>query len=270
MTIYRPTFGFLSTVMRTVDRSPAQKTGDKRMITIRIALVGDYSSEVPAHRAIPGALERAASLLGQAVAPTWIASPAWDHDPAGGAAAYNGLWCVPGSPYASMDGALGAIRAAREGDIPFLGTCGGFQHALIEYVRNVRGHADADHAESNPDTTLPLIAPLACPLRGARGTIRFTPGSRAHAIYDREEATEEYYCGYGVNPPLESMLEDGALHISGRDAEGAARVVELDGHPFYIATLFQPERATLAGGTHPLINAFVASALARIAAPLRG
>ena len=100
-------------------------------------------------------------------------------------------------------------------------------------------------------------------MRGARGTIRFTLGSRVHAIYDREEATEEYYCGYGVNPPFESMLDDGVLRITGRDTEGDARVVELDNHPFYFATLFQPERGTLAGGTHPLINAFVAAALAR-------
>jgi CTP synthase (UTP-ammonia lyase) len=232
-------------------------------VIVRVALVGDYSSEVPAHRAIPGALERAAALLGQTVATTWIASPAWDDDAVGQAGAFDGLWCVPGSPYASMDGALAAIRAAREGGIPFLGTCGGFQHALIECVRTVRGKADADHAESNPNTMLPLIAPLTCPLRGARGTIRFIPGSRISAIYDREQATEEYYCGYGVNPQFESILDDGALYITGRDAEGAARVVELDDHPFYIATLYQPERATLAGGTHPLINAFVAAALAR-------
>jgi CTP synthase (UTP-ammonia lyase) len=136
------------------------------VVSIRIALAGDYSSEVPAHRAIPGALEHAAALLGQTVAPTWIASSVWNHDAAGLAAAYDGLWCVPGSPYASMDGALAAIGAAREGGIPFLGTCGGFQHALIEFVRIVRGQANADHAESNPDTMLPLIAPLACPLRG--------------------------------------------------------------------------------------------------------
>ena len=85
------------------------------MTILRVALVGDYSSEVLAHRAIPGALERAAALLGQTVAPTWIASPAWDHDAVGQAGAFDGLWCVPGSPYASMDGALAAIRAAREG-----------------------------------------------------------------------------------------------------------------------------------------------------------
>src|SRR5207253_2349229 len=136
----------------------------------------------------------------------------------------------PGSPYASMHGALGAIRAAREGNIPFLGTCGGFQHALIEYVRTARGRADADHAESNPDAAFPLIAPLSCPLRGVHGTVRFTPGSRLAAIYGREEATEEYFCDYGVNPPFESLLEGGALRITARDAENAARAVELDGH----------------------------------------
>src|SRR4051812_30549347 len=173
---------------------------EQTMTTIRIGLVGDYNPEVLAHQAIPGALARAAARLGCAVAPVWIATPAWAVDPAGQVATFDGVWCVPASPYASMDGALGAIRAAREQGVPFLGTCGGFQHALIEYVRDVRGIAEADHAESNPDATLALITPLACPLRGLRGTIAFAPGSRIAAIYGRDEATEEYNCGYGVNP----------------------------------------------------------------------
>ena len=245
------------------------------MTTLRVALIGDYSPGVLAHQAIPAALQRGGALLGCAVAPTWIATSTLDPDRDRQIEGYDGVWCVPGSPYASMDGALAAIRAARQHGVPFLGTCGGFQHALIEYVRNVRGLREADHAESNPDAALALITPLACPLRGLRGTIAFAPGSRISAIYGQTEATEEYNCGFGVNPPFESLLEDGLLHITGRDSEGAARVVELDGHPFYIATLYQPERATLAGGTHPLINAFVAAALAyhwhatRAAAPVR-
>ncbi len=233
------------------------------MTTIRIGLVGDYNPEVVAHQAIPGALERAAARLGSDVDPIWIGTPDWATDPGGQVAMFDGIWCVPASPYASMDGALGAIRAAREQGVPFLGTCGGFQHALIEYVRNVRGVAAADHAESNPATTLALITPLACPLRGLRGAIVFTPGSRIATIYGRAETVEEYNCGYGANPEFESLLDDGVLHITGRDAEGAARVVELDGHPFYLATLYQPERATLNGSNHPLIDAFVAAALAR-------
>jgi len=59
----------------------------------------------------------------------------------------NGIWLAPGSPYASFDNVLGVIRFARERNVPFLGTCGGFQHVLIEFARNVLGIADADSAE---------------------------------------------------------------------------------------------------------------------------
>jgi CTP synthase (UTP-ammonia lyase) len=77
---------------------------------------------------------------------------------------FDGIWCVPNSPYAYTDGALWAIEWARTRRVPFLGTCGGFQHALLEFARHVLGRDSAAHAELDPDATFPLIAPLACPL----------------------------------------------------------------------------------------------------------
>jgi len=56
------------------------------------------------------------------------------------------IWCVPGSPYANESAVIGAIRWARESGIPFLGTCGGFQHAVLEFARNVMGLSAAEHA----------------------------------------------------------------------------------------------------------------------------
>ena len=63
---------------------------------------------------------------------------------------FDGIWCVPGSPYANTDGALDAIRVARERRVPFLGTCGGFQHALLEYAGAVWGVPSPAHAELDP------------------------------------------------------------------------------------------------------------------------
>jgi CTP synthase (UTP-ammonia lyase) len=94
---------------------------------------------------------------------------------------FDGLWCVPGSPYASMEGALNAIRQARESGLPFLGTCGGFQHALIEVARDLLGLADADHSESNPGGDVLLIDRLSCSLVGARGRLHVVAGSRLAA-----------------------------------------------------------------------------------------
>jgi CTP synthase (UTP-ammonia lyase) len=162
-----------------------------------------------------------------------------------------------------MQGALAAIRFARERPLPFLGTCGGFKHALIEYARNVLGWTEADHAESNPGAALPLVAPLSCSLVGVEGSVRLLPGSEACRIYGRPEALEGYHCNFGLNGSYQHALQGGALRISGVDEQGAARVVELQGHPFFVATLFQPELSAFRDLPHPIVSAFVAAALAQ-------
>jgi CTP synthase (UTP-ammonia lyase) len=129
---------------------------------------------------------------------------------------------------------------------------------VIEYARAVLGLTEADHAESNPSATFALITPLVCSLTGgAEGVILFRPGSRTATIYGKSEATEEFNCNYGMSPDHQSLLESGDLHVTGVDSENAVRVVELEGHPFFIATLFQPERSAFKGVVHPLLRAFV-------------
>lgn len=98
---------------------------------LRIALVGDYSPQVTAHAAIPKALALVAEHLGCCVEPVWMATGRLDGNAAAELGPFDGVWCVPASPYASMEGALAAIRFARETSRPFLGTCGGFQHAVL-------------------------------------------------------------------------------------------------------------------------------------------
>jgi CTP synthase (UTP-ammonia lyase) len=229
--------------------------------TIRIALIGDYSPEITAHVAIPRALALAARDLDCAVEPTWIATVELAQAAAPTLAEYQAIWCVPGSPYASMDGALNAIQFAREAPRPFLGTCGGCQHALIEYARNVLGLDAADHAETNPDAQMPVISALACALRETTGQIRLFDGSRIRAIYGQAEIVEGYNCSYGLNPQYRALLEDGRLHVTAADADGDVRAVELSGHPFFVATLFQPERSALKGVAHPLIGAYLGAAI---------
>jgi CTP synthase (UTP-ammonia lyase) len=226
---------------------------------MRIGLIGDLDPAIRAHQAVPLALARAAVAAGAdgGFDARWIATPAVDD---AALAVCDALWCVPGSPYASMDGALAAIRWARERGVPFLGTCGGFQHAIIEYARDVAGLAGADHAESNPDAALPVIAPLACALRGATGAVQLVAGTRLRAIYGADRAEEGYFCGFGLNPALQDRIFDGALRVAAVDDDGAVRAVELVTHRFFVATLFQPELSALAGRTHPLITALVAAA----------
>ncbi len=223
--------------------------------SVTIGLVGDYAESVPAHRAIPIALRFAAETSGTAVEFEWI--PTQEIASAARVCRFSGLWCVPASPYRSMDGALLAIQYARESATPFLGTCGGFQHALVEYARHVLGWADADHAETAPHSSRLVISPLACVLVEATGRLQLVPGSRIAAAYGTEEATEGYHCRYGLNPQLQAQLVSGPLRATASDDSGEVRAVELDGHPFFVATLFQPERAALKGEAAPLVGAFV-------------
>jgi CTP synthase (UTP-ammonia lyase) len=228
---------------------------------VRIALVGDFDPEVTAHRAIPEALQLSAIRLGLDVAPAWVYTSAITPPTPPKLSEFAAVWCVPASPYASMDGALAAVRFARESGRPFLGTCGGFQHAVLEYVRNVLGHREADHAETSPQATMPVISRLTCSLIERTGTVFFRDGSRLRQIYGTGQANEEYHCNYGVNPAYARLFTDSAgLCVSACDAAGEVRAVELVGHPFFIATLFQPERSAFRRAEQPLITAFVAAA----------
>ena len=170
---------------------------------------------------------------------------------------FDGIWCVPASPYANMMGALAAIRYARERGRPFLGTCGGFQHALLEYARNVCGMPEAKHAETDPDAPLRLIAPLACSLVEQSDEILLAEGGQFRRTYGRERITEGYHCSYGLNREYESRIFRDDLKATAHDRNGEVRGVELSGHPFFVAALFQPERRALTGEVPPLVAAFV-------------
>ncbi|QAY87669.1 CTP synthase C-terminal region-related (seleno)protein [Pseudomonas arsenicoxydans] len=222
---------------------------------IRIALIGDYEPQVTAHQAIPVALGMTAEQLNLDVQFQWLAT---DHINADTPLKhFDGFWCVPGSPYRDMDGALRAIRFAREQQRPFLGTCGGFQHAVLEFARNVLGWKDAEHGETHPDAARALLTPLTCSLVEATDSIHLVEGSLIAKAYESADIREGYHCRYGVNPLFERELLTQQLRAVGHDAAGDLRAVELNGHPFFIATLFQPERAALKGMQPPLVRALI-------------
>ncbi len=223
-----------------------------------LALVGDYSSEVIAHRAIPRALELAREELGRPLAWRWVHTRDV-RDAARDLAEFAAVWVVPASPYENTAGALAAIRFARETKRPLLGTCGGFQHALIEFARNVAGLTTADHAETNPDADTLVVAPLSCSLVEQTGHVHLISGSLIHSAYGRDRVTEGYHCNYGPAPTHLARLERAGLRFTAFDDAGEIRGAELPTtvHPFFVGTLFQPERPALRGEVPPLVRAFV-------------
>lgn len=227
-------------------------------MTINLALVGDYNENKVAHKAIPHALELSKTALNINLSWSWVNTTAIKDT--NQLAQFTAIWVVPGSPYINMEGALTAIRFARETSRPFLGTCGGFQHALIEYARNVCGVQQATHAETEPEGENLIVVPLSCSLVDKRGHISFLPHSQLFNIFKGQTTDEAYHCNYGLNPEWKVRLEKAGIAFTGLDIEGEVRAFELPTHPFFIGTLFQPERTALKGEPHPLITAFVEKA----------
>lgn len=225
---------------------------------MKIALLGDYDAGVTAHRAIPLALELAAGELDVDCQAQWIHSSAIDRDAIAG---FDAVWCVPRSPYADGEAVIGAIQVARQREIPFLGTCAGYQHALLEYARHELGIADAASSEDDPGTAEPVIDALSCSLIDVTEPIIVDAGSRLGDIYGRPRVDETYHCRFGVNPRYLPRFAGGALRFNCHDEDGQPRGCELDGHRFFFATAFQPERAALEGDSHPLVSALLRAAL---------
>ncbi|WP_345826801.1 CTP synthase [Pantoea sp. BRR-3P] len=224
--------------------------------SIRVALIGDYRANAVAHQAIPPAIQLAAQALSLNVNANWIATPELEQH---NLADYHAIWLVPGSPYLNDEGVFAALRWGRESGKPFLGSCGGFQYAIVEYARNVLGWADASHAETDPAGRW-VIAPLACSLVEQRGTVSFQPDSRIARAYGALQSDEGYHCNFGVNAEFSDALATQNLRVTSWDLEGDVRGIELTDHPFFVATLFQSERAALQNRLSPLVVAWLQAA----------
>ncbi|MDX2182793.1 MAG: hypothetical protein SFW08_02305 [Gemmatimonadaceae bacterium] len=225
----------------------------------RIALIGEFDPTFAPHVATAQAVEHSAALLGASVDAEWLCTAALDRK---SLEQYDAVWVAPGSPYRSLERALDAIRYAREEGVPCLGTCGGFQHVILEYARHVLGYTDAQHAEYDPYASNLFISSLACSLAGRDLPLRFVDGSRVAQLYGAQSATESYYCNFAVSTDKVPLLTSGSLQVTGSDAEGEIRVVELPAHPFFLATLFVPQTRSTAAQPHPIVTGFLRAAMA--------
>ena len=225
--------------------------------TLRIALVGDYNHDVVAHQAIPLAIDDAAAVLEITADYDWLATS--EIKSLDDLVGYDGIWVVQASQYKNPEGAFIAIQYARENAIPFLGTCGGFQHAIIEYARNVMGVGDAAHQETDSAGRM-VIVPLSCSLVEQEAEVELRPNTLIARAYGREKISEGYHCNYGISPDFAAELEKSDMRVTAWDEDGEIRAVELSNHPFFVATLFQHERNALAGRPVPLVQAMLKAA----------
>ena len=137
----------------------------------------------------------------------------------------------------------------------------GFQYTLVEYARNVLNLVEADHQESNPFTPIPLISRLSCHLVGKQEKIKLQTDTLIHKIYGTDEIKENYRCNYGLNPEFQKQISDSNLKIVGSNIKGEARIIELRGQCFFIASLFLPQLNSTIEKPHPMIVAYLQEAI---------
>jgi len=217
-----------------------------------IALLGDHDPSYVTHRALDVLVERLDADV------RWVPTTAADDPFLAGA---DGAWAVPGTPYADEPAVHAVLKHRREQGRPTLGTCGGFQHMVLEFARNHIGVHEAAHEETEPDAEQMVVSALACSLVGAVRPVTAVPGTRMAEICGLEPFDGFHFCTYGVNPRYRDMLVEAGLFFSAFAPDAGVEAVELEGHPFYLGTLFQPQMASLDGGpVHPLVLAFVEAA----------
>lgn len=171
---------------------------------------------------------------------------------------YDGVWLVPGSPYADDAAVLRAITTVRELGIPFLGACGGMQYAVVSFVRDVLGAA-ATHAESDGEDDDNVVTALACSLVGESRVVTPVPGTRFDS-WVPGPFSGMHFCGYAPTAAVVSRLEAAGVVVGATAPDAGAEVLEFPDHPFFVTSMFQPHIGALAGApVHPLVAAFVAA-----------
>ena len=224
----------------------------------KIAVIGDFDSGFKPHTTIGAALSHSNTMLClNSYRENWIDTVSCEDLRESDLSAYDGFWIAPGSPYKSMTGALRVIEYARSKDTPLLGTCGGFQHVVLEYARNVMGFSDAQHAEYDPDASTLFISELTCSLAGQTMLVDVCPETAAHRAYNKTTASEEYYCNFGLNLDYLDDLKTAGMTVSGVDSDKQPRILELSNYRFFVATLFVPQTLSTPTSPHPIVSAFM-------------
>jgi len=247
--------------------------------SVTVALVGKYVDLPDAYLSVTEALRAGGFANDAKVEIRWVGSD--DCESAEGAARaladVDGVLIPGGFGVRGIEGKLGAIRHARERQIPLLGLCLGLQCMVIEVARNLAGIEKANSAEfdiAGPDPVIATMADQQDVVAGERdmgGTMRLglwptqlKKGSVAAAAYGDAPATERHRHRYEVNNAYRPQLEAAGLVFSGTSPDGAlVEIAELpaSAHPFFVGTQAHPEFRSRPTRAHPLFAAFVAASV---------
>jgi CTP synthase len=239
---------------------------------LEIALVGKYVELPDAYLSVREALSHAGVHHEAGINIRWLHSqdvegPAGREELAGA----DGIVVPGGFGERGLEGKLKAARYARENGVPYLGLCLGLQVMVVEFARHLFGSDEANSTEFYPESPYPVIS-LLSEQRGVQdkgGTMRLggypcrlVPGTKAHAVYKREEVTERHRHRYELNNEFRPRLEEAGLIASGTLPDGSlVEICELREHPWMVGSQFHPEFRSRPNRPHPLFVGFVGAAL---------
>ena len=247
--------------------------------TVTIAMVGKYVNLRDSYMSLSEALTHAGLRSRTRVNTQFVEATDVEKHGTGCLEGVDAILVPGGFGERGIDGKIQAIRYARENRIPYLGICLGMQLAIVEYARNVAGLEGAHSTEFNRAAPHPVIA-LISEWQDQKGTveqrsdksemggtmrlgaqeIRISHGSRSHQIYGSDVIMERHRHRYEFNNRYLQKLMNAGLRFSGFSRDGLVEMIELPGHPFFIASQFHPEFRSTPRDGHPLFTGFVKAA----------
>ncbi|WP_332692079.1 CTP synthase [Halalkalibacter lacteus] len=239
---------------------------------VSIALVGKYVALQDAYLSVAEALRHAGYAFDADIDIQWIdAEQVTDENVAELLSTADGILVPGGFGDRGVEGKISAIRFAREKKVPFLGICLGMQLASIEYARNVLGMEGAHSAELNPETPYPIIdlLPEQKDVEDMGGTLRLglapcklIDGTLAAGTYSEQIVYERHRHRYEFNNEYRDQMEKAGFIFSGTSPDGRlVEIIELQDHPYFIASQFHPEFSSRPTRPQPLFKEFVGASL---------
>ena len=247
--------------------------------TVNVAMVGKYVQIRDSYISLNEALSHAALRTRTRVNVHYVESTDVEAQGTDCLRGMDAILVPGGFGERGIEGKIEAIRFAREQRVPYLGLCLGMQLAVVEFARNVVGLKGANSTEFNRESPHPVIALITEWDDRARGVqtrdesaakggtmrlgsqeIRIASGSLAHMTYGRDSIMERHRHRYEFNNRYLDELTRAGMRFSGFSADGLVEIVELPGHPWFIASQFHPEFTSTPRDGHPLFSGFVRAA----------
>jgi len=249
----------------------ARITEPRRKVTV--GFVGKYVSLVEAYKSLNEALLHGGIANDCRVEIKHIDSEELEKTGVAQLAQYDGILVAPGFGARGTEGKIAAVRYARENKVPYFGICFGMQMAVIEFARHVCGLDKANSTEIDPATPHPVVDLMpdqrgvtdkGATMRLGAYTCVLKTGTRAAEAYGSTEISERHRHRWEINNNYRDVLERHGMVLSGLSPDGRlVEMIEIPGHPYFVACQFHPEFKSRPSAPHPLFSRFVKAAVDR-------